>query len=191
MIPLPSLDTFANVIAGLDAHSVEQQVNWMRGLGKRELVALWDKAVGSDGVALAAPLSALHGAEGEVVIHEGQNSLPLFNVFQKRCMLRTSADGPKVQGYNHQAMSWITGPGHFLVQTDGTTSWFDYTQVATDAPPEFPPIKANTGFPDKLVYGGMVDKLRKVGARGLIGAALRPLKGELRETGDYFMLIRR
>lgn len=191
MIPLPSLDTFPNVVAGLDKHSVDEQVNWMRGLGKRELVALWDKAVGPDGLALAAPLSALHGAEGEVVIHEGQNSLPLFNAFQKRCMLRGAGPDARVQGYNHQAMSWITGPGHFLVQTDGTTSWFDYTQVASDAPPEFPPVKANTGFPDKLVYGGMIDKLRKVGNRGLIGAAFRTSKGELRPTGDYFMLIRR
>ena len=182
MIPLPSLDSLDNVVAGMDKHSVDEQVNWMRGLGKRELVALWEKAVN-----IEAPLATLHGAENEVVIHEGQNSLPLFNVFQKRCMLR----GGKVQGYNHQAMSWITGPGHFLVQTDGTASWFDYTQVAEDAPAEFPPIKGNTGFPDKLVYGGMIDKLRRIGSRGLIGAAFRPSKGELKGTGDYFMLIRR
>lgn len=178
MIPLPSLEPLDAVVAGLDAHGVDEQVNWMRGLGKRELVALWEKAVGID-----APLTALHGNEGEVVIHEGQNSLPLFNVFQKRCVLRAG----RVQGYNHQAMSWITGPGHFLVQTDGKTSWFDYTEVAPNAPAEFPPIKGNDGFPDKLVYGGMIDKLRRVGTRGLIGAAFRKDK----PTGDYFMLIRR
>ncbi len=182
MIPLPSLDSLANVVAGMETHSVDEQVNWMRGLGKRELVALWEKAVGVE-----APLTSLHGPEGEIVIHEGQNSLPLFNAFQKRCVLRNG----KVQGYNHQAMSWITGPGHFLVQTDGTGSWFDYTQVASDAPAEFPPIKDNTGFPDKLVYGSMIDKLRKVGTRALIGAAFRPKNGQLKATGDYFMLVRR
>lgn len=178
MIPLPSLDSLDNVIAGMEKHTVDEQVNWMRGLGKRDLKALWEKAEG-----IVAPIEALHGAEGEVVIHEGQNSLPMFNAFQKRVVLRNG----KVQGYNHQAMSWITGPGHFLVQTDGTTSWFDYTQVASDAPPEFPPIKANTGFPDMLVYGGMIDKLHRVGTRGLIGAAFKSDK----PTGDYFMLIRR
>lgn len=178
MIPLPSLAPIAAVVAALDAHTTDEAVNWMRGLGKRELVALWDNSAGND-----APIEALHGNEGEIVIHEGQNSLPLFNAFQKRVVLRNG----KVQGYNHQAMSWITGPGHFLVQTDGTTSWFDYTAVATDAPAEFPPIKGNDGFPDKLVYGGMIDKLRRVGTRALIGAALRADT----LTGDYFMLIRR
>ncbi len=178
MIPLPSLDSLDAVIAGMEAHTVDERVNWMRGLGKRDLVALWEKASGRE-----APLDALHGEDGQVIIHEGQNSLPLFNAFQKRVMKRSG----KVQGYNHQAMSWITGPGHFLVQTDGTGSWFDYTQVAADAPSEFPPIKDNTGFPDKLVYGGMIDKLRRVGTSALIGAAFRSDK----PTGDYFMLIRR
>lgn len=178
MIPLPSLEPIDAVVAALDSHSVDEAVNWMRGLPKRELVALWDKSAGRE-----VPLDALHAAEGQVVVHEGQNSLPLFNTFQKRVMLR---DGV-VQGYNHQAMSWITGPGHFLVRTDGTASWFDYTAVAPSAPAEFPPIKGNDGFPDKLVYGGMIDKLRRVGERALIGAAFRADK----PTGDYFMLIRR
>lgn len=178
MIPLPSLEPLDTVIAAMEQRTVDEQVNWMRGLGKRELKALWEKAEGR-----AAPLDALRGAEGEIVIHEGQNSLPAFNAFQKRVVARNG----KVQGYNHQAMSWITGPGHFLVQTDGTQSWFDYTEVASTAPSEFPPIKGNTGFPDMLVYGGMIDKLWRVGTRALIGAAFRKDK----PTGDYFMLIRR
>lgn len=178
MIPLPSLEPIDAVVAALDSHTVDEAVNWMRGLSKRELVALWEKSAGRD-----VPITALHGAEGEVVVHEGQNSLPLFNAFQKRVMLRQGV----VQGYNHQSMAWITGPGHFLVRTDGTTSWFDYTEVAASAPPEFPPIRDNTALPGKLVYGGMIDKLRKVGTRALIGAAFRADK----PTGDYFMLIRR
>lgn len=178
MIPLPSLvESLAPLTAALDAASHDQRVNWMRGLGKRELVASWTLAEGR-GVAK----SWLHRGEGQVVIHEGQNSLPAFNRFQKRVVLFEG----RVQGYNHQAMAWFTGPGHFLVAGDETDAWFDYTTVPPRAPAEFPPVVPNDGIPSRFVYGFMIDKLRQVAAEVVIGAAFRHGKA----TGDYFMLCR-
>lgn len=179
MIPLPSLtDSIAPLSAALDATPLEEKINWMRGLGKKELVALWKLAEGRE-----VPASYYTRGEGEVVIHEGQNSLPAFNVFQKRFVLR---DG-KVQGYNHQAMAWLTGPGHFFLGEEGGATFIDYRTDVADAPAEFPPPKSNMAGLSRFVYGGMVDKMRRVSEDCTIGAAWRADK----PTGDYFMLIRR
>lgn len=179
MIPLPSLASSIDpVAAALDATSTEEKVNWMRGLGKKELAALWTLTAGRE-----VPLSYFHRAPGEVVIHEGQNSLLAFNQFQKRVALH---DG-RVQGYNHQAMSWLTGPGHFQVQGDEARSWFDYTVTVPNAPDAFPPVQPNDAGLSRFVYGGMIDKVRRIGADTIIGAAFRADVA----TGDYFMLVRR
>lgn len=176
MIPLPSLsEALPPITAALDAAPFADRVNWMRGLGKKDLVALWTLSEGRD-----VPISYLHGAEGQVIIHEGQNSLLAFNHFQKRVVLRNG----RVQGYNEQSMAWLTGPGHFLVQPGEGASYFDYTVTVPDAPDVFPPVKSNDAGLSKLVYGGMIDKLRRVAEKAIIGAAFRGGKA----TGDYFML---
>ncbi len=179
MIPLPSMSaSIEPVRAALDAASTDECVNWMRGLGKKELIALWTLTAGRE-----VPQAYFHRGPGEVVIHEGQNSLAAFNQFQKRVALHNG----RVQGYNHQAMSWFTGPGHFQVQGDAASSYFDYTVTVPDAPAEFPPVKPNDAGLSRLVYGGMIDKVRQVSANSVIGAAFRADKA----TGDYFMLVRR
>jgi hypothetical protein len=178
MIPLPSLSSdIAPIATALDALSHEERVNWMRGLGKKDLAALWALTEGR-----TVALSELHGPEGKVVIHEGQNSLPFFSVFQKRVMLR----GGVVQGYNHQAMSWITGPGHFTVAQNERGAHFDYLQVPASSPEEFLPLAPNDKGFSRLVYANMIDYLRRVSADSVIGAAYKSGKA----TGDYFMLVR-
>lgn len=179
MIPLPSLSSSIDPVrAALDTTPTEEKVNWMRGLGKKELVALWTLTEGHE-----VPLSYFHRADGEVVIHEGQNSLLAFTRFQKRIVRRAG----RVQGYNEQTMAWFTGPGHFIVTGDEAASWFDYTLPVPDAPAEFPPVKPNDAGISRFVYGGMIDKVRRVAADCVIGAAFRGGK----QTGDYFMLVRR
>ncbi len=181
MIPLPSLsESLAAVEAALDAHTHDERVNWMRGLGKKELVSLWKLAEGR-----TVRMDELHGAEGEVVIHEGQNSLPLFSTFQKRVVRR----GDVIQGYNHQSMAWLVGPGHFLVKQAEDPlpgAHFSYLDVAPTAPPEFPAIQRNEQGLSTLVYAHMIDYLRRVSRHAVIGAAWK--KGKA--TGDYFMLVR-
>lgn len=181
MIPLPSLsDSLAPIAAALDAHTHDERVNWMRGLGKKEQVALWKLADGRE-----VTTTELHGADGEIVIHEGQNSLPLFSTFQKRVVKR----GDVVQGYNHQSMSWLVGPGHFLVAEASTPhagAHFSYLSVAATAPPEFPALQPNDKGLSTLVFAHMIDYLRRVSPHVIIGAAYK--KGKA--SGDYFMLVR-
>jgi hypothetical protein len=179
MIPLPSLSTSIDpVSAALDAATTDEKVNWMRGLGKKELVALWTLTEGRE-----VPLDYYHRGPGEVVIHEGQNSLAAFNQFQKRIVLH----GTRIQGYNHQAMAWLTGPGHFQVTGDAVGTWFDYTVTVPDAPAEFPPVKPNDAGLSRLVYANMIDRVRRIGTDTVIGAAWKSGK----QTGDYFMLVKR
>jgi hypothetical protein len=181
MVPLPSLsDSIAPIEAAFEALPHAERVNWMRGLGKKELVALWKL---TEGRPLA--IADLHGAEGEIVIHEGQNSLLAFNRFQKRVVKR----GDVVQGYNHQSMAWLVGPGHFLVKSAETPhpgAHFSYLEVATTVPEGFPPLQPNDKGLSNLVYAHMIDYLRRISPHALIGAAYKNGKA----TNDYFMLVR-
>ena len=181
MIPLPSLsDSLAPVEAALEAHTHDERLNWTRGLGKKEFVALWALSEGR-----TVALAEMHGAEGEVVIHHGQNSLPAFSSFQKRVVKR----GNVIQGYNHHSMSWLVGPGHFLVKEADTPfpgAHFSYLETARDVPPEFPALKPNDAGLSTLVYGHMIDYLRRVSPHVVIGWAWK--KGKA--TGDYFVLVR-
>ena len=83
MIPLPSLsESLAPIAAALDAAQPEERINWMRGLGKRELRALYALAEGT-------VLPMTHFCDGpDPVRHHGQNSLPLFSSFEKRFVLQ-------------------------------------------------------------------------------------------------------
>jgi len=135
----------------------------------------------SDG-AHPLPVGHFHASEGEVIIHHGQNSLPAFNAFQKR-MVQNNGE---LQGYNHQALGWITGPGHFTLRQDGNEVLFDYTAEPEQSFAEFPPLKSNTSGLSTLVYGHMVDRVRRVSDHCVIGAAFK--KGKA--MGAWFMLIR-
>lgn len=177
--PLPSIsEQLAPITEALDALSHDQRVNWMRGLGRRDLRALWELAAQGD----ALTVEHFTRDEGQVVHHHGQNSLPAFNVFQKRIVRR----GGVVQGFNYQSMSAITGPGHFTVHQQGTEVAFDYIQVPSDAPAEFPAIKPNDQGLSRLVYGGMIDLNRRVSTHCVIGAAFRRGKPE----NAWYMLVR-
>ena len=101
-IPLPSQsDVLTQLSQALDTATPEQRLNWMRGLSGKELTAAYEVAQGGPRL----ELGHFHAAPGEVVIHHGQNSLPAFNAFQKRVVDNNGV----LQGYNHQAMAWITG----------------------------------------------------------------------------------
>lgn len=177
---LPSLsETLAPVTEGLNALSPAERLHWMRGLGRRELASLYQLA---EAAGLPISVDQLVGAEGEVVIHEGQNSLPMFTQFQKR-MVRT-ADG--AQGYNHQTMSAFTGPGHFTIREEPGAVLFDYISLAGSAPAEFPALKPNDVGLSKLVYGGMIDRCYRVSADAIIGRAFKGHK----PMSAWFMLLR-
>ncbi|MFO0662006.1 MAG: hypothetical protein U0165_19565, partial [Polyangiaceae bacterium] len=56
--------------------------------------------------------------DGDTVIFEGRNSLPMFSRFQKRFC---RGAGGIVVGYNHQTMSFVTGPGFFVCKSGDET----------------------------------------------------------------------
>jgi len=150
----------------------------MHGLSRKELEAMYVLADGTHRL----ETQHFHAAEGEVIIHYGQNSLPAFNAFQKR-MVQNAGE---LQGYNHQTFCWVTGPGHFTLRQDGDEVLFDYTEEPKSAFSAFPALKSNTSGISTLVYGHMVDRVRRVSEHCVIGAAFK--KGK--PMGAWFMLIR-
>ena len=180
MIPLPTLSTLGPLRAALDKATPDARVNWMRGLGRGELKATFALAEKGGPV----PLDMLVGAEGEIIIHEGQNSLPLFNTFQKRFVRR----GDVVQGYNHNSgfVAFFSGPGHFTVRPDGGEALVDYIQLPASVPDGFPALIDNNGGTRGLIFGGLIDRLRRVSKHVTIGEASKGGK----PFPAWFMLVR-
>ena len=125
------------------------------------------------------------------VIHEGQNTLPMFRAFQKRFCLPSKQHQPDnrriLWGYNHQTFSGITGPGYFVAYDDDDTGEvvIDYRELPPEKPDHWPPIIENTARLGRFVYAGMVDRLRRVADGVTIG---RAYKSE--PMNAYFALVR-
>lgn len=180
-VPLPSLtDSLGPISEALNALTHDERVNWMRGLGRRDLKALYQLAEGH-----GVELDEFVPGEGGVVIHEGQNSLPLFTRFQKR-FVRT---GEVVHGYNHNpgSIAWFTGPGHFIARQEGDQVVIDYTLLPDRVPSEFPDLIDNEHGTRKLVFGGALrDRMWRVSDHCTIGAATKDGK----PFPAWFMLTR-
>lgn len=178
--PLPTLtDSLAPITEALDQLDHDARVNWMRGLGRKQLKRLF--VLGAEGGPLDVDWYA--GQDGEIVIHEGQNSLPAFTVFQKRFV---RFEG-RVQGYNHQTMQAITGPGHFLVrQEEGGDVLIDYHVIPDSKPDVFPPLVPNENGLSRFVYAKTIDRMRRVSRDCTIGQAEKNGK----PLGAWFMLVR-
>ena len=180
MIPRPTDTTREALSTALDAAGHEERLTWLRSLSGKEEAALYTLCAGT-----TLTVEEMHRGTGDVVIHEGWNSLPAFRSFQKRVTVHQD----EVQGYNHQTFSFVTGPGHFRVRPSEDVPgevWFDYVWEATSAPDAFPPPKSNTSGLSTLVYGHMIDIVRKVSDHVVIGRAIK--KGK--ETPNYFGLVR-
>ena len=179
MIPKPKdtdLDALAEALNG--ATNVER-VQWLRSLNKSQQAALYAMAEGT-----ILPLEEIHVDEGVVQIHYGKNSLPMFTNFEKRIALHEGT----VQGYNHQGLKWLVGPGHFRVvpnEVEGELL-FDYLWTPETVPEGFPPARSNRGGVSTLVYGHLQDVVRKVSDHVSIGRAV--MKGKV--TNNYFGLCR-
>lgn len=158
----------------------------VRGLDKAKMAALFEASAGADALTLddivpvADPLVE--------VIHTGRNSLPAFNDFEKR-FCRPDGDEPPAElwGYNHQAMSFFTGPGYFVATADDKGEIvIDYGRQPPRKPASWPAIVPNGARLGRFVWVGMVDRLRRVTPQVFIGRAYRHGKA----TDDYFALVR-
>ena len=123
------------------------------------------------------------------VIHDGQNTLPAHNHFQKRfCRPKTDTRKDVLWGYNHQSLSGVTGPGYFVTHaaSDEGEVDIDYTQIPEEKPDAWPGILPNSARLGRFVYYGMVDVMRGISKNVSIGRA-RKSKGYM---DAWFVLVR-
>jgi hypothetical protein len=181
--PTIDLERLAEVLDGL-GH--EGRVHTTRTWGKKYQAQLFEACKGRTlDLDFLVPPSIGPLVE---VIHDGKNTLPAFTHFQKR-FVKLEGEDFKVGGYNHQTLSPVTGPGYFVVRPgegehEGELA-VDYTKVPKQKPSSWPEIQTNEGGLSSLVYGGMIDYLRKVSTHVSIG---RAFKGKAMDA--WFTLVR-
>lgn len=174
----------------LDGLSPAERSEGVRALPPRALALLYERAAGQPaGLEHFVPPER---SPGEPVRHFGVNSLPLFRRFEKRFM-RAEDGSTQVWGYNHQSLRPLTGPGYFVIDPpqDGEEAAIDYLRVPPRQPGAgWPPLAENRchpgGLAGGLVYGGMVDRMRRVSEHVSVGRAHkndRPMKA-------WFALVR-
>ncbi len=174
----------------LDGLSHEERVAWVHSMGRREQRRLYEAAEGFLPLGLA-DLVPPGSADGATVRHFGKNTLPAFTRFEKR-FARPGGEDPQaprvLHGFNFQALGWLTGPGYYVARADPARPevLIDYREIPTAAPPGWPAPRPNDAGLGRLVYGGMVDRLRRVSEHVTIGSAAK----NGRDLGSWFLLTR-
>ena len=125
------------------------------------------------------------------VRHFGKNTLPAFTHFEKRFCRPSGSDARKpgrLYGFNFQSLAPLTGPGYFVAVEDPNRAevLIDYTQLPEGHPDGWPEIRPNDRGISSLVYGQMIDTLRRVSEHVTIGSAAK--KGK--DLGSWFVLCR-
>ena len=174
----------------LDALPARLRSEVVRGLSRRGQAALYAKVRGFAPVSLVELVPAGR-RDLETVRHLGRNTLPAFTLFEKR-FCRLPGDSPespaRLAGWNFQALSSLTGPGHFTAFEDpgGFEVLVDYRVIPPTRPADWPELRPNDRGLGRLVYGSMVDTLRRVARDVTIGSAAK----HGRDLGSYFVLCR-
>lgn len=174
--PRPSeLTNLADLSERLDRATHDERVAYVRSLGRSQQLALYALAEGN-------PVHArdLVKDKGVVVRHHGKNGLLVFSWFEKR--FSSWEDG--VVGYNYPVVSeilrpmygWVTGPGHFTAYDSPDVPgevWIDYRKIPSSTPGSFPPLIDNEHGLRALIFGDMVDVLRRVSHHVFIGDSFK------------------
>ena len=174
----------------LDGLASADRIEAVRSLGRAEQRRLYRAVEGFLPLQLA-DLVPPACADLETVRHFGRNTLPAFTLFEKRFCRPRGADTRKpgeLWGFNHQALSFVTGPGYFIAREDPSRAeiLIDYTAVPPSHPDGWPEVRRNEVGLSQFVYGHMIDTLRRVSEHVTIGSAAR--KG--RDIGSWFVLAR-
>jgi len=174
----------------LDGLAHAERVEAVRSLGRAEQRRLFEAVAGALPLGLA-DLVPPAAADLAPVRHYGRNTLPAFTLFEKRFCRPSGADRQKpgeLWGYNHQSTSWLTGPGYFVAAPDPGRPevLIDYTRLPSGRPEGWPEIRSNERGLGRVVYGFMVDRLRRVSEHVTIGSAAR----HGRDLGSWFALCR-
>jgi hypothetical protein len=178
--------TQPQLAAHLDALDTASRVQQIRALGKAAQRRLWEACANAP--AFTSDQLVAGVAPGTPVIWAGKNSLPLFTIFEKRF----AKIGSDIIGYNHQSISWLTGPGYFSAipsPANPREVRIDYTKepaATTNVPGGWPKIKPNKAGLSRLVYNNLYDYLRHVSKDVVIGYATRLDK----PMDSYFVLAK-
>jgi hypothetical protein len=174
------------VSALLDGLSPEARVHATLAMRAREQRALWHAAAGV--YEITAEHLVPFGLPAETTVrHFGRNTMPAFSRFEKRFYRTAQGD---VFGANFQTMSPLTGPGYFRARArpeqrelllDGARD-----ALPAHAPSGWPAIVPNERGFSRLVYGFLVDHLRRVSEHVTIGEPVRHGK----PLGSWFILCR-
>ena len=158
----------ASIAEHLDALPSQIRVQECLALPGPQLPKLFDLVRGH----AAIEVNGLVSIPKQTIVYELKNSLPVFNVSQKRFYRPASGE---VVGYNHTTgIARLTGPGYFYaINGDDGEIVFDYTRLPDFRPPGWPPIRPNTGPLAGTTYGNMIDYVRAVSGQTVIGAAYR------------------
>lgn len=185
--PKVDIEKLAEILDGL-GH--EGRVHTMRTWTKKQMAEIFDACADrSISLDLLVPPSVGNNVE---VIHDLKNTLPLFANAQKR-FARLEGDVAEMGGYNRQhGVARVSEPGYFTVRPgDGDHASelvIDYGTVPRSKPDVWPAIAPNDrGVLNPIVWGGMVDYLRRISEHVSIGRATK--KGK--PIGQYFALVRR
>jgi hypothetical protein len=161
-----------DVAAYLDGLSPEARLAEVLSVTGRGVARLYEGAAGNPTPTLDELIAR---AAAGVTIYEGRNSLAAFSRFQKRFVRMQGL----VVGYNHQTMSFVTGPGYFVVHEasgvgeHGDELDFDYTAAPPGEPAGWPPYTPNERGLSRFVYGNMHDYVRRVARGVVVGKAYR------------------
>lgn len=190
--PIPLLE----VAALLDGLLPEERIAAARSVPGKLQARLFEAAAKAEPLKLDDMVPA-GTPPMKTVRHYGRNSLPLFTKFEKRfCRPEAgtgtgTGTGTKLYGYNHQTMSFITGPGCYVAY-DGPAGevLVDYRELPEKVPEGWPKVKPNDKGLGKLVWKNMVDHLRRVSKHVSIGRAFRGAPGAEKPEPNYFILCR-
>jgi len=175
----------------LDGMSEPQRIAATRALTGRDQKRLWKVVDGFRTVALT-DLVPPRVADMTPVVHYGKNSMPMFTLFEKHFYRPSGQDASaphELAGANFQAISLLTGPGYYVVHAHPTRANevdVDYRRVPNVKPEGWPKILDNDGGRSGVVYGKMVDTLRRVSEHVTIGSAAKNGK----PFNAYFVLCR-
>lgn len=185
--------TPTSIARAFDSMTHEQRVAAIRAMGGREQRRLWTLVDGAAPLTLLDMVPASHPTNKEVR-HFGKNSLPLFTHFEKRFLRPEGQDAnapTELHGYNYQESAIATsfsGPGYFVTRADTKRSevLVDYYKVPSVRPEGWPAIRSNERGGARLVYGFMIDTLRRVSEHVTIGRANKHGK----DMNAWFILCR-
>ena len=185
----------ARIAALLDGLDPSARVVALAGLSRSDQRVLYE--IARDSPPLDLGFLVPGEAAGPWVRHSGTNTLPLprrLRQFEKR-FARPGDGSERLFGYNETILRRLIGPGYFVAKPSTGAPGrserggvvIDYLEAPDGTVPDgWPAVVSNDRAPQRFVYGGTRDFLRRVSDGVSIGAVF---KGD-NQLDHYFTLCR-